>query len=158
MKPRDILADDVQLRGPPFRVPLIGEPSRRQVIGQRVEPDPRSLLLAVARAKRKGNGPAEPRARDRDVLQPLLEERQNLIAPRLRTEEFRAIGVQSFQKTLVFRQAKKPIALFGPLQLASRVKNATTVLDLIVTLEQLAPDAVPAFVSLLVEVVRVLLR
>src|SRR5689334_17963276 len=147
----------MQLRRPELPVRLVGKAGGGEVVRQGVEPDPRALLLAVARLDGEGDRPRQPRSCNRDVLETLAEQRENLVASRFRPEKFRALVEQALEERLVFRQPKEPVALFRPLQLARGVEHASAIDDLILALEQLAADAVPPLVRLLVEIVRVLL-
>src|SRR6185369_13419786 len=76
---RDVLADHVQLGRPAIVIMLIGKPRGREIVRQRVEPDPRSLFLASGQGERKWYCPGQPRTRDRDVLEALIEQCENLI-------------------------------------------------------------------------------
>ena len=155
MQARDVLADDVQLRRPTGLEAVVGETGRGEIVGQRVEPDPRALRLAGREREREGNGPRQTRTRDRDVLEPLVEQREDLVAPRSPArgspDARRTAGEGILRTTTAGRTSCAPSSTRS---VARRMQHALPVDDLVVALEQLAADAVPAFVALLVEVVR----
>src|SRR4029079_5634435 len=117
MQTRDVLPDHVQLRRPTIVIVLVRKTGGREIVRQRVEPDPRSLFFTRRQRQRKWYRPAQSRARDRDVLEPLVEERENLIPPSLGCEKVRTLGEQLPEKWFVARETEEPIAFGRPLEL-----------------------------------------
>src|SRR5947208_15849507 len=116
MEARDVLADHVQLRRPSLVVACVGIASLSQIVRQSIEPDPGPLRVARRRPDRKRNRPRQLRSRDRDILETLLEQSEDLVPPGLRLDEPRTAGDELFQKWRVLRQAKEPVPLLGPLE------------------------------------------
>src|SRR5262245_22934053 len=55
-------------------------------------------------------------------------------------------------RALVFRQAEEVVLLFDPLRVGCRMERTAAVDEILLLLEALAADAVPTFVSALVDV------
>ena len=88
VEPRDVLADHVEIRGPPpaRTAPRPSpRPDRRGVVDQRIEPD----VDDAGRIPRERDAPRLTGAADRDVDQPALEQPQDLVAPDLGLDELR---------------------------------------------------------------------
>ena len=152
-KARDVLADDVEVGRPAVPIFRLWISRCREIVRQRIEPDVGGLRLAVAGLAREGNSPRETGAAGRDVVESLIEQRQHLVAAALRPEKI-GFADELAQPVRIRRQPEEPVLLFDPLQRARRMQNAFAVDDLVVLLERLAADAVPARVRLLVEIVR----
>ena len=153
MVARDVLADDVELRGP-ARLEAGGRiAGGGEVVREGVEPDPGGLLLAIAGGPREGDAPREACAADGNVLQTPFQQPEDLVAARLGLEETRLLPEQPLEKRGITGEADEPVPLLGPAQRAGRVQDALAVHDLVVALEGLAPDAVPPLIGLLVDVV-----
>ena len=133
--------------------PGAGKPRGGPVVGQGVEPDVRGLLLPVARRPRERDAPAEARPARGDVLEPLVEQPEDLVAAALRLDEFRVRRDVLTEELLVARQAEEPVALRHHLERARRVQHALPVDDLRGLLERLAAHAVQPRVRPLVEIV-----
>ena len=85
MEARDVLADDVHVRRPPpLELPVVlAKADRGDVVDQRVEPD----VGDAARIVRQRDPPGLARAADRDVLEPRLEQPQDLVPADVRHEK-----------------------------------------------------------------------
>ncbi len=151
MKAGDVLADDVQLRGP------LGAGRRHArggpVVRERIEPDVRGLLLPLAGEPGEGDTPGEAGPARRNVVEALVEQRENLVAPTLRLHEEGVALDQLEEEIPVAGQPEEPVPLFHPFQRPRRVERAPVVGDFGVLLERLAADTIPAAIRLLVEVV-----
>src|SRR5206468_10874809 len=122
-------------------------PESGNVVAERVEPDVEDVLRIAG----KGNAPGEAAAADRQVLQPRLDERHDLVAARLREDELAMIGEVFEERFLVFRETEEVRLLLGPVHLVPLIR-AATIDDLVFGVEGLAGGAVPAFVSIFVDV------
>src|SRR5690606_25836933 len=136
----------------------VGVADSRHVVGQRIEPDPRALNVSVTRGYRERNGPLQVGARDGDVFQSTVNQREEFVASGLRLYELRIVSQQVPEELFVARQAEEPVALFGPLKFASGVQNTVSVFDFVLAFEQLTPYTIPAFVGALVKVIRAALE
>ena len=162
VKAVDVLADDVQIGGPPLRelVRVIRKAGAGDVVDERVEPDvddaglgiPRTVLalrrLAVL-GDRERDPPAQGLAADRDVVEALPDERQHLVLAVLRLDPVRMLVVMTEQPLRIGRQAEEPVALRQPLQLDARVVGAMDaggVLDQVTKRLEAFVRAVPALV------------
>src|SRR5207247_7701075 len=83
--------------------------------------------------------------------QPRLDERHDLVAARLREDELAMIGEVFEERFLVFRETEEVRLLLGPVHLVPLIR-AATIDDLVFGVEGLAGGAVPAFVSIFVDV------
>src|SRR6185437_8229726 len=97
------------------------------------------------RLARERHSPGEPAPARRYVLQPRVDQGKHLVAARFWLQELlarhelpHAIGVSA--------EAEVPILLLDPLENARGMQNAFAVDDLVVVLERLATDAIPALV------------
>ena len=92
MEADDVLADDMHIGRPvlPVRLALVREADAGDVVGQRVEPDIHHVLGVV----RHLHAPIEGGARDRQILQPRLDEADDFVATRVRTDEVRLLLVE----------------------------------------------------------------
>src|SRR6266576_6661012 len=151
MEARDAFADHVQVGGPQLLGASVGEPGRREIVDQRVEPDVHRLLRVAG----EGNAPRLTLARDRDVLEPRLEQPHDLVAPDLGLHREGA-GADALEHGVAIpAQPEEVIPLFGPNQLERRMLDAVAILDLALGLELLASGAVQPLVFSLEEIVRV---
>jgi hypothetical protein len=142
MKPRDALADDVQIGGPQALVLRLGESRRGQIIDQRVEPDVHRLLGIPG----EGNPPRQSLAGNGDVLQAVLEQAHDLVATD-RGLHAKLVGRDELQQALaVGAEPEEVIAFPRRNQLECGVLDAAAVLDLRRLLELLASGAVEPFV------------
>ena len=150
VEPRDVLADDVQIRRPPLleHLRIVAEADRRRVVDQRVEPD----VDDARRIERQRDAPRLPGAADGDVLQPAFDQPQDLVAPDLGLQELRVRGEVIEQRLLILRQPEEVVLLADPLGLQRRVQRAVAVDEVLLLLELLAADAVPALVDAFVDV------
>jgi hypothetical protein len=94
-------------------------------------------------------------ARDREILEPVLEQAYDLIAPNGRLDPELARRDPLQQRVAIAAQAEEVVSLLGGHQLECRVLDAAPVHDLGGLLELLAAGAVEALVVPDVEVVRV---
>ena len=147
----DVLADEVEGRRPEAVgqvVPVAGEAERGDVVEQRVEPDVEDLV-GIPRDR---DPPLQPRARERDVLQPLGDERARLVAELAREDEVRVLRRELLELLLEAREAEEPVVLALAVE-RDLVDRARVVLArLLVGLEVRAAGAVPALVGALVDV------
>ena len=75
------LPDEMEIGGPPFRQPgLVGaKADARRVVDERVEPD----VGDAVGIERQRNAPRLPGAAHRNVLEPVVDQPQNLVPARL---------------------------------------------------------------------------
>ena len=146
---RDVLADDVQVRGPelPERI-AVRIVDRGDVVRQRVEPHVHGVLLIP----RKGDAPADAGAGGRDVLEPPLEEARDLVPPRPRAHGIGILAQPREQHVPVVGEPEEPVLLLRPLDLVRGVERAAPVRQLLLLLERLASGAVVALVRRAAEV------
>ena len=112
MKAGDVLADHMRVGRPEFRPrAVVGEAGRGDVVGQRVDPDIHHMLRVV----RNRNAPAEGGAADREVREPPLHERLDLIEILFRRYESGMGCVVGEESVCVCRQAEEPALLLDPL-------------------------------------------
>ena len=147
----DVLGDDVQARRPEalgevLALARVGE--RRVVVEEGVPPDVDDLV-GVPRHR---HAPGELRARERDVLEPAADERERLVAAKIRADEVGPFGVQPLERLLERAQPEEPVLLALPEQrdLVDRAGVVGAALGL--ALEVGAARAVPALVQALVDV------
>ncbi len=114
---QDVLADEVDALGArvvpePAVVRVVGraEAEGGDVVGERVEPD----VDDVARVPRKRDPPLHLRARDGEVVQPALHERDDLGEPALGPHELGVALVVLEQRRRVLRQAEEDVLLGLP--------------------------------------------
>ena len=126
-------------------VPAVAD--RRRVVDERVEPD----VDDAGRIERQRNAPRLPRPADRDVLEPALEQAQDLVAARSRAGGTpgapRSARAAAAGTSRGGRSSSSP----DPLRLGL-VDRAQPVDQVLLLLERLAADAVPALVDALVDV------
>ena len=147
---QDVLADDVVGRRPELLgevLALAREAERGVVVQQRVEPD----VEDVARVPRDRDAPRELRARERDVLQAALDERQRLVVADARGDEVGLLGVERLEALLEGAQGEEVVLLAVALELDVVDRAAIALLDLVLDLEVGAARAVPALVEPLVD-------
>src|SRR5205814_980892 len=92
-----------------------------------------------------------PRTAHRDVDEAALDQAEDLVAPDVRLQEAGVRGEMIEQRLLVLREPEEVVLLADPLGLQRRVQRAVAVDEILLLLEFLAADAVPAFVDALVE-------
>ncbi len=112
---------------------------RRPVVGQGVEPDVGGLRLAVAGWAGKGDSPAEPAPAGGDVLEPLAEQAEDLVAPDLGPHEIGVLLQQILEELLIAAETEEPVALLDHLERAGRMQDALAVDDLRLGLEASQP-------------------
>ena len=105
----------------------------------------------MLRVVRKRDPPGEAAAADRQILETGLDEGDDLVAPRLREDEFRVLAIVLEEGLAVLRQPEEVRLLLRPLDLVPLI-GAASVDDLTFRIERLAGRAVPAFVRVLVDV------
>ena len=148
---QDVLADDVVGRGPePVGevLALAREAQRRVVVQERVEPD----VEHVARVPRHRHAPRELGARERDVLQAALDERERLVVADARRDEVGVLLVELLEALLEGAQREEVVLLAVALELDVVDRAPVALLDLVLDLEVGAARAVPALVQALVDV------
>ena len=150
MKARDVLADHVQVGGPPaFEHFLVrAEADGRRVIDERIEPH----IDDTGGIERQRNAPRLPRAADGDVGQPAFDETQDLVPADVRLQKMRMRREMVEERLLVFRKPEEMVLLADPFGLDRRVQLAIAVDEILLLLELFATDAVPAFVDAFVDV------
>ena len=149
VKARDVLANDVEIRGPPRadRLGVRAISHGAEVVDQRIDPD----VDDAARVVGHRDAPGLPRAADRNILETRLEQSENLVPAHLRHEEVRVPLEMVAQLLGVFRQPEEVVLLADPLGLRP-VNRAIPVDEVLLLLEGLARHAVPAFVMPLEDV------
>ena len=144
MKTQDVLADHMQI-GWPETIEVfaigIGVSGSRDVIRQRIQPDIHDVLIIFWNR----NTPLEAGARDREVSEARLDEADNLIAPRGRSNEVRMLLVIFQQRFLPFRQVEEIARLLDPLDRCTG--RCFSILDLGLGKECFIPNRVPAFIG-----------
>src|SRR5262245_1346229 len=101
MESRDVLADDVELSGPALLVSLRRKSGCGEVVRERVEPDVGRLCLAGGQRSGEWDAPRQSRATGGDVLEPLVDHRDDLVPSGVRLQEIGSVGVQPLQKVAV---------------------------------------------------------
>ena len=141
---------DVQIGRPPrLEQRLVAaEADGRRVVDQRVEPD----VDDAAGIERQRDAPRLPGPADRDVLEPALDQAQDLVAADVRLQELRMRREVLEQRLLILRQPEEVVLLADPLRRRRRVQRAVAVDEVLLLLERLAADAVPALVDAFVDV------
>jgi hypothetical protein len=122
----------------------------RGVVDQRVEPD----VDDARRIERQRDAPRLPGAADRDVFEAAFHQPQDLVAADLRLDELRVRRVVVEQRLLILREPEEVVLLPDPLG-RRQVDRALAVHQVLLLLEGLARDAVPALVVAFVDVTRV---
>ncbi len=151
----DVLADDVdavRIVEPVAleQLAVLGVVERGDVVAERVDPDVHHLV-GIAR---HGHAPAVTAtglARDGEILQPLVDEREHLLAAVLRLDQHFVTGDQVAQSILVGGEAEEVVLLVDPLRLGA-VDRAALVDQLLRLVEALALDAVEPLVMTGVDV------
>src|SRR5205823_9004355 len=104
---RDALADDVEIGGPEALEASFGESGGGQIVDQGVEPYVHGLLWTAG----EGNAPGLALPRDRDVLQPGLEQSHYFVAADLGLDRERA-GADALEHRVAVRA--QPEAALAP--------------------------------------------
>ncbi len=146
----DVLGHHVQVGGPVALgqvLALAGEAERGDVVEQRVEPHVHALLGVPGQP----HPPLQLRPRERDVLEPALDEGDRLVAAELGHDEVGPLRVERFEPLLEGGEAEEPVLLAHLLQrdLVNRAGPVGPLLAL--ALEVGAARAVPALVGALVD-------
>ena len=138
----------MQVRRPPLREQRLvrAEPDRRNVVDQSVEPD----VDDAAGIAGQRDPPRLAGAADRDVLEPGLDQTQDLVAAGLGLDESGISREVREQRILVGRQAEEVVLLLDPVHRA--VQRTLTVDEISFLLERFAADAVPALVEAFVDI------
>ena len=112
MEANDLLADEMHVRRPELLefLRVVEEARRRHVVRQRVKPDVDHVLLVV----RHGNAPIEGRAGNAEVVEPLLDEADHLVAPGGRPDEI-GIFLDMLEQTVGVVRQLEEIRLLGHL-------------------------------------------
>src|SRR5262245_11968120 len=155
MEADDALADHVPTfvaLAPPVVVRSfsVAEAERRDVVGERVEPD----VDHLRRISRHLDAPALrtfPRARNADVVEPGLDEGQHFVPPVLGLDAQPTSLDQVEELVLIARQAEEPVALDDQLRRLV-VLRAKAVMQVAGMDERLAARAVEPLVVALVEI------
>ena len=138
---QDVLADHVDV-GRPVAAEIgrvgVGIAGRRDVVGQRVDPNVHHMVGIVGHR----HAPLETGARDREVVEPALDEADNLVAPRLGQDEIRVRVVEREQPLLPGREAEEIARLLDPFD--RRAGRRQTVDQLALGVERLVAHRIPA--------------
>src|SRR6185436_20920741 len=103
-----------------------------QIIGERLEPDVGRLIFAAAAFAREGNSPGKTATARGNVLETRVEQRQDLVASRLRLQKL-FVRLQQLPDTLgVGAESEKPVLFLDPFQRPCRMQNALAIDDLVV--------------------------
>ena len=148
----DILADEVDI-GRPIAVEqfaAVGITKPRQIVGQRVEPDIHDMVVAA----RNLDPPVEAGPRNRQIVEPALDEAEDFIAAAVGLDEFGVRGIMVEQSLLIGRQLEKPALLDGPFDRRSLRRAALLALpgQFARVVKRLVADRIPAFVAAEIEV------
>src|SRR5205814_7745715 len=92
------------------------------------------------------------RARDAEVAQAARDERTRLVVPKVGKYEIGALVVEGDQPLLVGGEPEEVVLLFDPLRLREVDRAEPFLGQLLLVLELLAADAVPAGVHVLVDI------
>ena len=119
VEPRDVLADHVEVGGPPALEHRVVGPisDTGGVVDQRVAPDVNDMLVVAG----ERNAPFDGRARDAEILQAGPEPPEDLVATRFWLDEIRVLVDVLLQPLLVTRQFEEVVLLLQPLRLQGRV-------------------------------------
>ena len=158
MEAQDVLADEVEALGTVARPVLlilrtvVGIAERGDVVRERVDPD----VEHVVRPLRDRDPPLHAGAAHAEVLEPLVDDAEDLVAPRFgidaKPARRGALRDRLAQPALVGGETEEEVLLLGPLARAL-VDGAQVarLLQLVLVLEGLAPRAVPPGVRALVD-------
>ena len=124
----DVLPDDVQVRGPPWRsIRICRESGTGEVVDQRVVPNidcPRSRVTAPICAERtlpvlmnrERDPPASAFTTDGEIFKTLANEAEHLVASILRLYGRRILSQPRLKSFLVRAESEEPVSLFEPLK------------------------------------------
>ena len=149
----DVLADDVQVRRPvvPELPGLVGKADAGDVVGEGVDPHVHDVLLVAGNL----DAPVEGGARDRQVLEPALDEAHDLVATLLRADELRMRLIVGEQPVLIGREAEEVALLLDPIDRGALGATADAILaqlGLGFSVVGLVANRVPAGIGRLVDV------
>ena len=156
MKAKNVFSDDVRdrLGGLPELVVERGfaffgwSAERAHVVHQGVEPDVDDVLGVVGHR----DTPAEARPRDRQIAQPLFDERLHFVETRFGLHEIRMRLVVVEERLRVLAQPEEVAALLDALDRLLMNRAEVALEQLLLGLERLASDAVPILVVVEVDV------
>ena len=150
MEAHDLLADEMQIRGPVFleHLRIVEIADWREVVRERIEPDVDDVL----RVDGHGDAPVERRAADAEVVEPLLDEVDHLVAPRDGLDEVWMILDVLEHAILVFAHLEEIRFLRDLLHGAVAVRAAAVLVELVLRPVALAGRAVEPFVLALVDI------
>ena len=150
MEPDDFLADEMQVCRPVFleHLRIVKVADRREVVRERVEPDVDDVL----RVDGHGDAPVERRAADAEVIEPLLDEIDHLVAARHRLDEIRMVLDVLEHAVLVFAHLEEIRFLRDLLHRAVAIRAAAVLIKLVFRPVALAGRAVESLVLALVDV------
>src|SRR4029079_904242 len=143
----DVLREQMRGGPEPFEVVARRVGQRAEVVDQRVGPNVGDLI----RVPGDRHPPGLRRATDREVAESALDEAARLVRAEVREDEIGPIVVEAEQRLLVGGETGEPRALLEPLGLDAMVR-ALAVNELVLVLEGLAADAIPARIHVLVDV------
>ncbi len=153
MEADDVLADQVQPlvgTGPETLVvlALVRETEGGDVVAEGVDPHVENVVGFLGNR----NPPLHASSAHREVLETLLDDPEDLVLPRLGTDEESIGGDPLLQPLLVGRQPEEEVLLLGPLARQLVVgANVVRRQQLVLVLEALAPRAVPPRVRPLID-------
>ena len=150
MEAHDLLADEVEVRRPVFMefLRIVEVADRREVVRERVEPDVDDVL----RVDGHGDAPVEGRAADAEIIEPLLDEIDHLVAPRNGLDEIRMVLDVLEHAVLVLAHLEEIRFLRDLLHRAVAVRAAAVLVELVFRPVALAGRAVESLVLALVDV------
>ncbi len=153
MEAHDLFPDEMHVGGPELAVEGVvvrAVAERGDIVGERVDPDVNHVLGV----ERHRDAPRETRARDAQVLQPLVDELDHLVLAAFGLDEIGPVPIQLEQAVGIVGEAEEIGLLADHLDLAAAVR-ASAVFQLRLSPEGLAGRAVPALVLALIDVAAV---
>ena len=127
---------------------VAAEPDRRDVVHERVVPD----VEDVSRIPGDGYAPVDRGPRDRDVLQPALQDPERLVAAGLGVDRARVLVVPLEELVGEAAQREEPVVLGEPFDGRLMHRAPLALEQVVLGVVRLATDAVPTLVLTLVEV------
>ena len=149
----DVLADDVDVGGPPLRelLVVVREAGGGDVVRQGVDPHVHHVLVVAGHR----HTPVEGGAGDREVLEPGGDEGGDLVAAGVGADELGMVLVQLEQLVLVLREAEEVGLLFRPGHLGTSLLGQADAVDdlgFVIGVEGLVAHGVPARVRVEVDI------